>query len=226
MKLLRFGSRRNENWAAQHRKWWKTKMAYLKSFSDSRLVAYCVFCNGPTESRDHCPSRVLLDEPDPEQLPAVPACGRCNAGFSLDEEYFACLVEAARTGGGEKVSRPKIVRILQQRPALTQRLNRAKQISDTGDTIFSVERQRVRSVVLKLARGHAAFELSEAQFGDPAHVMFMPIHLLTHDERTHFESPPAPAIWPEVGSRAMQRMSVSGDAAFSDWIEVQEGQYR
>jgi len=73
-------------------------MDLVESFADDRLVAYCVHCAGGTETRDHCPSRMLLDKPYPENLPFLPSCTSCNRGFSLDEEYFACLVECARTG--------------------------------------------------------------------------------------------------------------------------------
>ena len=73
-------------------------MRQLHSFADDRLLAGCVYCSGSTETRDHIPSRVLLDEPYPENLLVIPACGSCNESFSLDEEYVACLVECARTG--------------------------------------------------------------------------------------------------------------------------------
>ena len=34
-------------------------------------------------------------------------------------------------------------------------------------------------------------------------------------------------IWPEVGSRAMQRLVVAGEQLYNEsWIEVQEGRYR
>jgi hypothetical protein len=201
-------------------------MEQLKSFAEQRLIANCMFCAGRTETRDHCPSRILLDEPYPAHLPVLPACAACNAGFSLDEEYFACLIECARTGSIEAVTRPKIQRILEQKPALAQRLKQARAITEDGGTIFSVEYERAKSVVIKLARGHAAFELSEPKHNDPSHIMIIPIHLLDAGARDHFENSPAPIVWPEVGSRAMQRMLVVDAKAHSDWIEVQEGQYR
>jgi len=144
----------------------------------------------------------------------------------MDEEYFACLVECARTGSIESVTRPKIHRILSQKPALAERLKQAKTITEGGGTIFSVEDERVKTVVIKLARGHAAFELSEPQHDYPSHVMTTPIHLLGADTRNHFETSPVPRVWPELGSRAMRRMLIAGSEVHSDWIEVQEGQYR
>jgi len=202
-------------------------MERLESFADERLIASCVHCGGPTQTRDHCPSRVLLDEPHPENLPYLPACASCNSGFSLDEEYFACLVECARTGSVEAVRRPKIRRILEHSPALAARLIQARSVTDSGETWFALEQIRVNNVVLKLARGHAAYELSEPHYEKPAHVMITPHHLMTSEVRHHFETPPPTFGWPEVGSRAMQRMGAAFSApGISPWIDVQPGQYR
>ncbi len=42
-------------------------MDLVKPFADDRLVANCIHCAGDTETRDHCPSRMLLDKPYPEK---------------------------------------------------------------------------------------------------------------------------------------------------------------
>ncbi len=202
-------------------------MDRVESFADDRLVAYCVHCAGRTETRDHCPSRILLDEPHPDNLPFLPSCAPCNRGFSLDEEYFACLVECARTGSVEVVQRPKIRRALEHSPALAARLMRARIVGDDGSISFAIEQDRVKNVVLKLARGHAAFELSEPQYDKPSHIMFTPLPLLTVAARRHFETPPGASVWPEIGSRAIQRMVVVEDVVFGpEWIDVQPDQYR
>lgn len=204
-------------------------MEQLRSFADDRLIVNCVHCSGMTQTRDHVPSRVLLDEPYPDNLPVVPSCASCNSGFSLDEEYFACLVECARMGSPESVERPKIKSILERNPALTARLNQARTTTLFGDVSFAVERERVERVILKLARGHAAFELSEALHREPSQVSFAPVWGLQNEARERFEDVPQLAAWPEVGSRAMQRMvmvSPEGVMVGSDWIDVQEGRYR
>jgi hypothetical protein len=202
-------------------------MEPLDSFADARLVANCIHCGGATETRDHCPSRVLLDEPHPDSLPYLPACAACNRGFSLDEEYFACLVECARTGSVDAVTRPKVRRIFEHSPALAARITQARSITESGETWFALEQNRVGNVVLKLARGHAAYELSEPQYEKPAHVMITPLHLLTPTARDHFETPPATSVWPEVGSRAMQRMAVAFSVpGISPWVSVQVDRYR
>jgi hypothetical protein len=202
-------------------------MEPLEAFADERLVAGCVHCGGTTETRDHCPSRVLLDEPHPGTLPYLPACSSCNSGFSLDEEYFACLVECAGTGSVEAVRRPKIRSVFEHSPALAARLTQARSVTDSGGTWFALEQNRVNNVVLKLARGHSAYELSEPHYEKPSHFMITPLHILTPEARDHFETSPATFGWPEVGSRAMQRMAVAiNGPGVSPWIEVQAGQYR
>jgi hypothetical protein len=202
-------------------------MDHFNSYADSRLIAACIYCGAGTETRDHCPSRILLDEPYPENLPIVPACGACNGGFSLDEEYFACLVECARTGSIETVQRPKIRRILKDSPALAAKLGNARKATDNGETLFSVEGERIKAIALKLARGHAAFELSRTARQEPSHIMITPLHVMAAEARQHFETPPPVSGYPEVGSRAMQRMFVVGDSIFGPgWIDVQDGQYR
>jgi len=204
-------------------------MDQLNDYSDERLLIGCIHCAGSTGTRDHMPSRVLLDDPYPENLPVVPACSECNRGFSLDEEYFACLIECARTGSVEDVQRPKVRRILSNRPALLARLEQARTTSDSGAVSHRFEAERIKRVVLKLARGHAAYELSEQRCGDPSHFMAVPIHTLSADAQSHFEEVPGSSAWPEVGTRAMQRIAVLANWNSTidyGWIEVQPKRYR
>lgn len=206
-----------------------TTMDQLRSFADDRLLVGCIHCMGPTQTRDHVPSRILLDEPYPENLPVVPACALCNQGFSLDEEYFACLIECAKAGSLEAVERPKIRRILQDSPALAARFAQARTKAPDGTVFFAAETERIKRVVLKLARGHAAYELNEQHLDEPSHIMFVPLSALDEHARHHFETPPEPTVWPELGTRAMQRMVVStaGPSVFGPaWLRVQPSQYR
>ena len=112
-------------------------MEHLNSYADDRLVVGCIYCHGDTDTREHVPSRIPLDEPYPENLPVLPACSKCNQGFSLDEEYFACLIECARTGGIDRVERPKIRRILQESLC-------SDRISDLRSAYLPPGRKRVR----------------------------------------------------------------------------------
>ena len=69
-----------------------------KLFVNERLRGRCVFCGGIPDTRDHCPSKVLLDEPFPANLAMISACGECNQSFSKDEQYLACLPECVIRG--------------------------------------------------------------------------------------------------------------------------------
>jgi hypothetical protein len=204
-------------------------MQQLRCYGDDRNKGFCVHCGGPSETVDHVPSKVLLDEPYPENLMATSACRQCNNGLSLDEEYLACLLECviAGTTAPEMLHRSKIARILRENTSLLARLQRARTDSAEG-AVWAAENDRVSRVVLKLARGHAAFELNEPQLHGPSHLGIKPLPLMTEDERAAFEKDDEGLdVWPEVGSRAMQRVLVTGANSFVEgWLAVQEGNYR
>jgi hypothetical protein len=93
--------------------------------------------------------------------------------------------------------------------------------------------------MLKLARGHAAFELSQPCRVDPDHFWCGPLALLPREQRDEFDSAHVQQLFGEIGSRNLQRMLVvqmnleaeSGGQQqigmlINDWVEVQEGRYR
>jgi hypothetical protein len=208
-------------------------MDQLRDLGDQRQQGFCVHCGGSTETRDHAPSRILLDKPYPTNLPVLPACPTCNEGFSSDEDYLACFIECVLHGSTDpnKLSREKVIRKLAESQALRERIERSKKKSQAlggGEIIvWQPEEDRVQNVILKLARCHASFELNEPQLHDPDHYMVTPLENLSGEQRDHFETAPDTGVWPEVGSRAMQRMIVVGEQPYSDgWLEVQEGRYR
>ncbi len=78
-------------------------MRQINIFSDRRFDLSCSYCGSSLkeQTRDHVPSKILLDKPFPENLPVILACYSCNQNFSMDEEYFACLIECAKLGTTE-----------------------------------------------------------------------------------------------------------------------------
>ena len=203
-------------------------MQQYRCYGDDRNKGFCVHCGGPDETIDHVPSKVFLDEPYPENLMAAPSCRKCNTSFSLDEEYLACFLECVLAGVAdhEKTHRSKIARILRGNASLQARLQNARSEVD-GTPIWNPEFERIQRVILKLARCHAAFELNEPMLEAPAHLAIKPLSLMTADQLSSFEDHGSPVIWPEVGSRAMQRVLVSGmDLHAEGWLVVQENNYR
>ena len=154
----------------------------------------------------------------------VGACRQCNEGFSRDEPYVASVIEWAATGctSIDGVERIKIRRILSHTAALAAQMQEAQR-GEPGTIAFDPE--RVGRVLLKLARGHAAFELNEPQFDPPTEVVYRPLATLDPSKRDAFETPPASTLWPEVGSRAMMRaVDIARGAA--GWLTVQPERYR
>jgi hypothetical protein len=103
-------------------------------YVDKRLVGVCVYCGGTPDSSDHVPSRVLLDDPLPGNLPVVDACTACNNSFSSDEEYVACLLECVLAGTVDPVALPreKIRSALMHSPDLANRIRSSQRVDGAG----------------------------------------------------------------------------------------------
>lgn len=176
-------------------------------------------------TRDHVPSRAFLDTPFPPNLPVVDCCRACNNGFSLDEQYLACLLECVVCGGvdPELFERERVARMLRESVALSERLASAARCSD-GGTAWQMEGERVSHVVMKLARGHASFE-HQRHYPEPDSIAITPLVSMSGDERIRFErGGSGTRLLPEIGARALTR-AVLGRGA-SEWVEVQPGRYR
>lgn len=203
-----------------------------KLFADERLQRCCIYCGCLSDTREHVPSRILLDDPLPADIPTVAACAACNGSYSLDEEYFACFLECVICGTthASSVMREKVARALAHSADLAARILASSRTSNDGTLVWLPEEDRLRRVVIKLAQGHAACELGLPQFGDPAGVTIVPLATMSHAERIAFESSVTcpPQMIPEVGSRAFHR--AFGGKPYANypgpWIVVQEGRYR
>lgn len=215
-------------------------MNQLKNFADSRLINGCIYCGGLAETRDHVPSWILLEPPYPENLPVVGCCEQCNQGFSKDEEYVVCLLEAALAGSADPkgIRRPSVARALQRSPALQARIEASKRQVD-GLTEFVPETDRVMNVMLKLARGHAAYELSQPCREAPDHFWCGPLASMSDQMRESFDAAHLQQLFGEIGSRGLQRILVTqmilrsqtgGESRvgllLNDWVDVQDGYYR
>ncbi|WP_221389844.1 hypothetical protein [Dyadobacter sp. NIV53] len=215
-------------------------MQQLNSYADDRLIRGCIYCGGSPETRDHVPTKCLLEKPYPSNLPVVGCCDSCNQDFSKDEQYFVCLIESALCGSTDpkKIRRASVANIMQNSPTLRQRIENSK-IDVNNQIAFVPEMERVCNVLLKLARGHAAFELSQLCRTEPDHFWCGPLSSLPQESQEVFHSAHFQQVFGEVGSRNMQRLlltqitfkSDDGDkknieVLINDWIDVQDDQYR
>lgn len=196
-------------------------------FAYDRIIECCVFCGEPPKTKDHLPSKVLLDTPFPSDRYTVPACAACNNAFSLDEEYLACLVEVARVGSTvpSKLSRTKIGEILAAKPSLATRIAEGLTKDSLGRLIWAVEYDRVNKVIVKLARGHLAYEVGKLNFEPPQSIICIPFVSMSTDHVQQFENGDSQTLsgWPEVGTRAFFRAAL-GEGL--NWIVLQPNRYR
>lgn len=201
-----------------------------KLFIDERFKAICAYCGGVAETRDHVPSKVLLDEPYPENLSIAESCLKCNNGFSADEEYLSCLLDCVIHGTTEPnhLFREKVSKTLKARPSIAARIESGK-ICD-GATIknWRPEWVRVKEVVLKLARGHISYELGLQRIDEPLIVDIMPTPCMSDVEIATFNSTDDGVnfLYPEIGSRAFIDLLSGKRTAYGGWYVVQEGRYR
>jgi hypothetical protein len=215
-------------------------MDQLNNYADNRLLRGCIYCGGLADTRDHVPSKCLLERPYPPNLPVVGCCDSCNQDFSKDEVYFVCLIESilCESTDPEKIGRPSVAKIMKESPVLRKRIEDSL-IEVDGQVAFVPEKERVHNVMLKLARGHAAFELSQPCREKPNYFWCGPLLSLPQETRESFNSVHIQQIFGEVGTRNMQRllvtqmtlMSENGkpynvEMIINDWIDVQDGQYR
>ena len=71
-------------------------MKQINHFSDQLSSVDCIPCSEDNHSRrysrDHIPTKALLNPPYPESLMDVGMCQQYNSGFAKDEEYFAAFL--------------------------------------------------------------------------------------------------------------------------------------
>ena len=213
-------------------------MKQLDDLGDDRLKRFCVHCGGGVDeddsSREHFPTRSLLDKSDTELFPTLPVHKECNRQFALDEEYLAAFLASVLSGSTEVDEKrfQAVAKTLRHSPKLRRRIDRAQKVQGTlwggPEILWMPEIERVKRVIVKNARGHVYYELGEPLFADPYWVGVCPLSRLSPDQREWFEGEDdgSPLTgWPEVGSRLMQRVAI-GDLRPGGWIEVQPHVYR
>jgi hypothetical protein len=171
-------------------------MQHRDTYADERLLDYCIYCGDTPDTKEHVPSKSLLNTPYPENLHIVGACKKCNNGFSFAERYFSNLLKKIKSHENKSLD----------------------------ETCLNVDKLLIKKVVVKICQGHAAFELSEVFLGSPSKILANPLIQMTNGQRAIFESPIRNTLLPEVGSRFM--IDALSNGGISPWVVVQDRQYR
>ena len=123
-------------------------------------IHYCVYCGNLSDTREHAPSKVFLRKPYPEaNLPVLPACSKCNNGFSNDELYTEVYIDSLKylSGYANSLSSEN-----QERIKLNNAFSDAqKDLSRyySGESILVNE--KIMRILTKLSVCHMVYELSE-----------------------------------------------------------------
>lgn len=84
-------------------------------------------------------------------------------------------------------------------------------------------------MILKLARGHLAYELNVFHFEEPDFLECVPLEKMSDEEFLFYNSVPENQKAPELGSRAFLKIFAANQmpiTSWNDWQIIQEGKYR
>lgn len=97
-------------------------------------------------------------------------------------------------------------------------------ITKDSDGHFSIklENSRIENILHKFAACHMLYETGTKMFNPPTHLHYWFLPQMTSNLLYEFNNPADDPIYPELGSRLMQRIFTEGNS----WITIQEGNYR
>lgn len=215
-------------------------MQYLSDLADDRLIDGCIYCGGKPDTREHVPSRILLNKPFPENLPVMPACADCNQSYSMDEEYVACVIGCMMSGTTmpNEIKDERVSKTLNRKPNLRAAIENSKSETDSV-RVYRFDEKRLLNVLIKLAKGHSAFELGHLERKAPDHYWWDFKKNFSKEEWESFDIAEVTNLLGEIGSRNFQRMYVveapfinsvgeseTTQLIINDWVDVQEDVYR
>lgn len=193
----------------------------------------CIYCGNKADTREHTPSKAFLDEPFPENLPTIPACFKCNNGFSNDENYVACYLDLLKSKVYKNYTIKDKTQIrLDSNPVMKRTIS--KQICIEDEKVhYTCDENKLVNVLVKLARSHAGYEFDYVDFDGKISVWYEFSFNLNEDEMLDFDTITPINKISDIGSRVCNRICVVEDPkngqpllAFLEWVNVQQGQYR
>lgn len=193
----------------------------------------CIYCGKPATTREHVPSKAFLTKPYPENMATVPACFECNNGFSDDEKYVSCFLEVLKEYVyGEYIRSVDTARRLEKDDNLKKLIDE-QIVLRNGKIYYIIDEKRFRRILIKLAKGHAGFEMDYICFDDEqVNLKYNFIFRMSLEDISDFEEIQQMDIAPEIGSRysitpfIVQNIETGDVVGFTFWNEVQEDRYR
>lgn len=208
-------------------------------------VHYCIYCGNVSDTREHIPSKVFLSKPYPDDLPVLPACKKCNNGFSDDELYTEIYIDSIKYLSGFS---NKILNENEQHIFCNSAFPDAQtDLSSYYDIGKIPTRERIERIITKLAIGHAVYELSTGYFsnsfsGKPISIKYNFLFETSKTEKEEFDSLIImdDKVLPEIGSRVYGKLlvleqtmqSLNGNDTkklqipIMNWSDIQDKRYR
>ena len=193
----------------------------------------CIYCGAHADTREHTPSKAFLTEPFPDNLPTIPACFKCNNGFSFDEDYVACYLEVLKSANYRGCSiKEKVAERLQKNPTLSELIKKQIEL-ENGKVNFHYDANRMTNILIKLARGHAGYEFDYVNFDYEPDIWYDFSFRMSEEQIEQFNSITLIDKMPDLGARVYNRLCIVDDPVskkilytFLEQINVQEGEYR
>lgn len=198
-------------------------------FKNKRQNSLCVYCGEEATTREHLPSKVFFEHRDQIDFSILPACKKCNNNFSYHEKYLACYIEFLKSKIYNKdyKIRESIKNTLLKDHFIANKIkNQFKQISGMKYEV-SQDTESIEIVLMKLAKGHMAYEMNEIFLDEPKHFSYKFLHDMTKKELLAFNRPVVSEIIPEIGSRLTEYLILTEDGkVLYPWRTISEGEYR
>lgn len=126
----------------------------------------CFYCSGFADTRDHIPSKNLLEKPYPNNLMTIDCCRKCNNSFSLDEEYFLnVLVEVSDNFVLQSKKAPggNVYKARQRSAKLKSLIQNSLIDVGNGKIYFKHDNNRIKRIIEKNALGLFYYKYKKLQ---------------------------------------------------------------
>lgn len=206
---------------------------------------YCVYCGEKSDTREHCPSKVFLSKPYPDDLPVLPACFKCNNSFSADEMYTEIYIDALKFfSGNSNILSDKTKKHIENNTAFSDAQADWAIFRETG---VMKKREKIYRILTKLSICHMVYDLSEGYSVDGCSIKPSQIEYKTDIEMSNHEKEEfndiifmSDKVLPSLGSRVFDRIfvlspvlaeiigeeTIESPMAIMDWNDVQDENYR
>lgn len=210
---------------------------------------YCIYCGEKSDTREHCPSKTFLSKPYPNDLPVLPACFKCNNGFSKDEMYTEVYIDALKflSGYSDAMSDKNKEHIYNN----TAFNDAQTDLSIYYETGTMNKREKIYRILTKLSICHMVYDLTEGYSLDGCSIIPIKIEYqfafeMSKNQKEKFDELifMSNKKFPIIGSRVFDRIYVlepilkqysnntegKGDIriplAIMNWYDVQNENYR